>query len=152
MSNYFLTQKRLSELKQELDEMKTKKRLEVAEQLRQAKELGDLSENSEYLEAREEQTRLERQIVEIEDILRNVTIIKEGTSREKVEIGSTVEVVRDKKQLSFIIVGSEEAKPEEGRISNESPLGRELLGHRVGDSIAVDAPNGKVQYKVVKIS
>ena len=152
MSNYFLTQKRLSELKQELDEMKTKKRLEVAEQLRQAKELGDLSENSEYLEAREEQTRLERQIVEIEDILRNVTIIKEGTSREKVEIGSTVEVVRDKKQLSFIIVGSEEAKPEEGYISNESPLGKELLGKRVGDLVETNTPSGKIQYKIKKIS
>ena len=150
--NYFLTQKRLDELKQELGEMKTKKRLEVAEHLRQAKELGDLSENSEYLEARDEQTRLERQIVEVEDILRNATVIKEGGSVEKVDVGSTVEVLRDKKHLKFIIVGSEEAKPEEGYISNESPLGRELLGKKVGDPVETTTPSGKIRYKIQKIS
>lgn len=151
--NYFLTQKRLDELKQELDELKTKKRLEVAEHLRQAKELGDLSENSEYLEAREEQTRLLHQIAEIEDILRHATIIQEGVSKEKVEIGSTVEVIRDKKNLKFVIVGSEEAKPEEGFISNESPLGTQLLGRKVGDSIEIETPGGgKIQYKIKKIS
>ncbi len=150
--NYFLTQKRLEELKQELNELKTNKRLEVAEQLRQAKELGDLSENSEYLEAREEQTRLLRRIAEIEDILRHASIIKEGASRDSVEVGSTVDVFRDKKPLKFIIVGSEEAKPEEGYISNESPLGHELLGKRVGDSIEITTPSGKIQYKIQKIS
>lgn len=150
--SYFLTQKRLEELKQELKELKTKRRLEVAEHLRQAKELGDLSENSEYLEAREEQTRLERQIAEIEDIIRNAVTIKEGVSKERVEVGSTVEVLRDKKQLKFIIVGSEEAKPEEGYISNESPLGRELLGKKVGDLAEITTPSGRVHYKVQKIS
>ena len=132
--------------------MKTKKRLEVAENLRQAKELGDLSENSEYLEAREEQTRLERDIAEAEDILRHATVIKEGVSKERIEVGSTVEVLRDRKHLKFIIVGSEEAKPEEGYISNESPLGNELLGKRVGDSIETTTPSGKIHYKIQRIS
>ena len=149
---YFLTQKRLDELKEELTELKTNKRLEVADQLRQAKEMGDLSENSEYLEAREEQTRLERQIAEIEDILRNASIIKGGVSKETVEVGSTVEVLRDKKKSQFIIVGSEEAKPEEGFISNESPLGRALLEKKVGDMVEVTVPSGKAQYKIQKIS
>lgn len=150
--NYFLTQKRLDELKQELGEMKTKKRLEIAEHLRQAKELGDLSENSEYLEAREQQTRLELQIMEAEDILRNAVIIREGMSKEKVDLGSTVEVLRDKKHLKFVIVGSEEARPEEGYISNESPLGRELLGKKVGDPVETVTPSGKIQYRIQKIS
>ncbi len=132
--------------------MKTVKRLEVAEHLRQAKELGDLSENSEYLEAREEQTRLELYIAEVEDILRHATVIKGGVSKENVEVGSTVEVLRDKKHLKFIIVGSEEAKPEEGYISNESPLGRELLGRRVGDAIKITTPSGKIQYKIQRIN
>ncbi len=153
MADYFLTKKRLEELKQELDELKTKKRLEVAEQLRQAKELGDLSENSEYLEAREEQTRVLRQIAELEDIVRHAIIIKEGASKEKVEIGSTVEVVRDKKNFKFVIVGSEEAKPEEGFISNESPLGGQLLGRKAGDIVKITTPGGELtQYKIQKIS
>ncbi len=151
--DYFLTQKRFEELKRELEELKTGKRLEVAEHLRQAKELGDLSENSEYLEAREEQTRLERQIIEIEDILRHAALIKEGQSKEKAEIGSTVTVLRDKKHLKFVIVGSEEAKPEEGFISNESPLGQKLIGSKVGDSLEVETPGGsRIQYKIQKIS
>jgi transcription elongation factor GreA len=150
---YFLTQKRFEELERELGELKTNKRLEVAEQLRQAKELGDLSENSEYLEAREKQTRLELQIAEIEEILRNASIIKGGQSKEKVEVGSTVEVLRDKKHLKFVIVGSEEAKPEDGFISNESPLGQELLGSQVGDSVEVKTPVGSlIQYKIQKIN
>lgn len=151
--NYFLTQKRSSELKQELEELKTKRRLEVAEKLRQAKELGDLSENSEYLEAREEHTRLERQIAELEDTLRHAILIKEGASKEKVEIGSAVEVLRDKKHLKFVIVGSEEAKPEEGFISNESPLGKQLLGCKAGDAVEIVTPSGeKIHYKIQKIS
>ena len=150
---YFLTQKRFEELERELGELKTDKRLEVAEQLRQAKELGDLSENSEYLEAREKQTRLELQIAEIEETLRHASIIKGGQSKEKVEVGSTVEVLRDKKHLKFVIVGSEEAKPEDGFISNESPLGQKLLGSQVGDSVEVRTPiGGRIQYKIQKIN
>ena|SRR3989338_4001380 len=150
---YFLTQKRFEELERELRELKTDKRLEVAEQLRQAKELGDLSENSEYLEAREKQTRLELEIAEIEETLRHASIIRGGQSKEKVEVGSTVEVLRDKKHLKFVIVGSEEAKPEDGFISNESPLGQKLLGSQVGDSVEVKTPVGSlIQYKIQKIN
>jgi transcription elongation factor GreA len=146
----FLTSGRLEELKQELELLKTKRRFEVAEKLREAKALGDLSENSEYLEAREEHSRLENRIVELEEIIKNATIIK-GSSRDTVGIGSTIEVTRDGKKLKFFIVGTSEARPEEGFISNQSPLGKELIGKKVGDTIVIDAPSGKVKYRIRKI-
>ncbi|HZX00832.1 MAG TPA: transcription elongation factor GreA [Candidatus Paceibacterota bacterium] len=149
---YYLTKERLEELKSELSSLKTDKRVEVANKLKRAKEFGDLSENAEYQAAKDEQANVERRIGDLEEIVRNALVIKKMADQDTVDVGSSVEVSRDGKSMKFHIVGSEEAKPEEGRISNESPLGRELLGHRVGDSIAVDAPNGKVQYKVVKIS
>jgi transcription elongation factor GreA len=151
--DYFLTEKRFEELKRELEELKTKKRLEVAEKLRQAKELGDLSENSEYFEAREEHLRLEQQIAELEQILKRAVLIKEGKSgREVVEIGATVEVVRDGKPFQFVIVGTNEARPEEGFLSNESPLGAALLGKKVGDRVVVNSPAGEIEYRILKIS
>lgn len=148
----FLTAKRFDELTVELEELKTTKRSEVAKNLRDAKELGDLSENSEYLEAREEQGRVEGKILELEEILKDASIIKEGSSKGVVGIGSTVEVLRHGKQAKFIIVGTNEAKPEEGFISNQSPLGRGLIGLKVGEKIVISAPNGKVEYKIRKIS
>lgn len=147
----FLTAKRFEELKEELGVLKTTKRLEVAENLRNAKQMGDLSENSEYLEAREEQGRVERRILELEETLKNATIIKEGKSRGVVDVGSTVEVLRDGKPMKFAIVGTKEARPEEGFISNQSPLGRELIGRKVGETVSIDAPSGVVEYKIKKI-
>ena len=149
---YYLTKERLDELKSELNSLKTDKRVEVANKLKRAKEFGDLSENAEYQAAKDEQANVERRIDDLGEIIRNALIIKKIADQDTIDVGSSVEVNRDGKNMKFAIVGSEEAKPEEGRISNESPLGRGLLGHRVGDSIAVDAPNGKVQYKIVKIS
>lgn len=148
----FLTTKRFNELTEELEEFRTKKRLEVAENLKSAKELGDLSENSEYLEAREEQGRVEGRILELEETLKNAKIIKKGSSKGIVGVGSTVEVLRDGKSIKFIVVGTNEAKPEEGFISNESPLGKELIGHKVGESVVIKSPGGKVEYKIRKIS
>jgi len=148
----FLTAKRFEELKEELEKLKTEKRLEVAENLRNAKELGDLSENSEYLEAREEQGRVEKRILELEETLKNATIIKEGSSKGVVGVGSTVEVMRGSKPAKFVIVGTNEARPEKGFISNQSPLGRELIDKKVGDSVTVEAPSGAVAYKIRKIS
>ncbi len=150
--NYFLTQERIKDLQVELNELKTKARLEVAERLKRAKELGDLSENAEYHDAKEEQAQLERRIEEIEHVVQNSVIIKKGVERENVDIGSTVEVFRNGKPLKFQIVGSHETKPEEGLISNESPLGRALVGKRVGDAVNVDTPQGQMEYKIFKIS
>jgi transcription elongation factor GreA len=149
---YYLTKERLEELKSELVTLKTDRRIDIASKLKRAKEFGDLSENAEYHSAKDEQANVERRIDDLEEIIRNVLVIKKMPCQDTIDVGSSVEVSREGKSMEFNIVGSEEAKPEEGKISNESPLGRELLGHKVGDSIAVDAPNGKVQYKVVKIS
>jgi len=148
----FLTAKRFEELGVELETLKTAKRLEVAENLRNAKELGDLSENSEYLEAREEQGRVEKRIMELEETLKNATIIKEGSSKGIVGVGSTVEVLRSGKSMKFIIVGTNEAKPEAGYISHQSPLGRELIGKKSGESVKVKAPSGSTEYKIRKVS
>lgn len=148
----FLTAKRFEELTKELEELKTTRRSEVAENLRDAKELGDLSENSEYLEAREEQGRVEGKILELEETLKDASIIKEGSSKGIVGIGSTVEVLSHGKHVKFIIVGTNEAKPEDGFISNQSPLGKGLIGLKIGESVMISAPNGKVEYKIRKIS
>lgn len=148
----FLTAKRFDELTVELEELKTTRRLEVAENLRNAKDLGDLSENAEYIEAREEQGRVEGSILELEETLKNATIIKEGKSRGVVDVGSTVDVLTNGKKVKFFIVGTNEAKPEDGFISNQSPLGRELIGKKIEETVVVDAPNGKVQYKILKIT
>lgn len=149
--DYYLTQERLDELKVELNSLKTEKRLEIANKLRRAKEFGDLSENAEYLTAREEQANVEGRIGDLEEIIRSAVIIKENLHQDIIDVGSTVEVRRNGQPLKFRIVGSEEAKPEEGLISNESPLGKELLDHKVGDSVIVETPNGKVEYKIFKI-
>jgi len=150
--DYYLTQERLDELKAELNRLKTEKRLEIANKLKRAKEFGDLSENAEYLGAREEQANAERRVSDLEEIIRNVVIIKRSGDQENVDVGSTVEVRRNGEPLKFGIVGSEEAKPEAGLISNESPLGKELLGRKVGDAVTVETPSGKVEYKIFKIS
>lgn len=150
--DYFLSKERLEELKLELNNLKTVTKIDIADKLKRAKELGDLSENAEYSSAREEQSNMERRIESLEDIIMNAVIIKKNIDQDNIDVGSTVEVIRNGKSLKFSIVGSNEARPEEGFISNESPLGRQLIGHKVGDSVAVDAPNGIVEYKIYKIS
>ncbi len=147
-----MTEERLRELKEELGNLKTTTRLEIAERLKRAKDLGDLSENAEYQEAKEEQARVEKRIGDLENILQNSMLIKKSVNSETVDIGSTAEVLVNGKPLKFVIVGSNEARPEEGFISNESPLGRELIGRRVGDSIVVEAPKGKIEYKIFRLS
>jgi len=148
----FLTAKRFEELTEDLENLRTNKRLEVAENLRNAKELGDLSENSEYMEAREEQGRVEKRIMELEETLKNATIIKEGSKKGVIGVGSTVEVARNGKSLKFVIVGTNEAKPEEGFISNQSPLGKELIGKKSGESVKIATPSGNAEYKIRKVS
>lgn len=151
MKNYYLSAKRLEELKQEFNELKTVKRLEIAERLKRAKEYGDLSENAEYSEAKEQQENLEYRIDELEDIIKNAKVIKKALSQEFADIGCEVEVEIKGKTRSFTIVGSNEAKPEEGFISNESPLGVAMIGKKVGDSVSVKAPSGEAVYKILRI-
>lgn len=153
MDKYYLTKERSEELKKELETLKGEKRLEVADRLKQAKEFGDLSENSEYTEAREEQSRVETRISELDDMFKKVVLIKneKTTANASTVIGSTVTVKKDGKVSVYRIVGSNEAKPEEGKISNESPLGRAFLDKKVGDTVVVTTPGGKFDYQIMKI-
>lgn len=153
MKDYYLTIERLEELKKELVALKTIRRREVAERLQRAKELGDLSENAEYAEAREEQNTVESRIFELDDMIKNALIIKhDGIGRGAVvEIGSTVVATRGGKQSRFTIVGSNETKPADGFISNESPLGKVFLGKKTGDRVMVETPGGAVEYTIIKI-
>jgi transcription elongation factor GreA len=148
---YYLTPERLEELKTELSELKNKKRIEVAERLKRAKELGDLSENSEYFEAREEQALVEARILELEEMVKNASVIKKAASTETVQMGSTVEIAKDGQTFKFTIVGSNEARPEAGLLSNESPLGKAFVGKRVGAEVKVKTPTGEVAYKILHI-
>ena len=131
--------------------MKTTRRQEIAARLEHAKSLGDLSENAEYQETKEEQALLERQIVDLEDMMRNAVVIKSDRPIDVVTVGSTVVVDMGHGPETYKIVGSEEAKPIEGKISNESPIGRAFLNRRVGDSIEVKTPGGTIEYKILEI-
>ena len=151
MTKQYLTKERLEELKQELESLKNKKRVEVAERLKQAKEYGDLSENSEYSEAREEQANVETRIGELEDLVKEAVTIKKSEGGDTVTVGSMVTVKKGDKTASYTIVGSYEAKPEEGRISDDSPLGKAFLKKKVGDVVNVTTPAGPKTYEVLKI-
>jgi transcription elongation factor GreA len=152
MDTTYLTQDKYDELVKELEELKTEGRHEVAERLKHAKELGDLSENSEYQEAREQQSRIEQKINQLEDILRSVSIIKKSSAGDTVvKIGSRVTVEKDKQSAVYTIVGSQDADPALGKISNESPIGKSLLGLSVGASAHVVTPKGDAVIKVLHI-
>ena len=148
-SKQYLTSEKLDELKKELQFLITEKRKEVAEHLESAKKLGDLSENAEYHQAREDQAEIEDRIKRLEDLIKNASIASHGGS-DTVIIGSTVHVQKngDNKSLVCMIVGSEEADMTQGKISNMSPLGSSLLGHKKGDTVKVSTPKGVVSYQI----
>lgn len=148
---HYLTSGRLEDLKKELNELKTTRRIEVADRLKRAKELGDLSENSEYVEAREEQSLVESRIFELEEMVKNAVVITKEGNGKNVQVGSTVVAEKDGQRLNFIIVGSNESKPEAGFISNESPLGKAFLGRKAGDKVTVNTPRGEMVYKIVSV-
>lgn len=147
---YHLSPERLEELKKELEILKGDKRAEVAERLKRAKELGDLSENAEYMEAREEQTQVETRIFELEDMIKNAVLITEAKG-DKVQIGSTIEVEKGGQKMTMKIVGPNETDPAGGKISNESPLGKAFMGQAKGSSVKVKTPAGEMTYKIVSI-
>lgn len=143
----------LEKLKQELHELKTVRRREVASRIEVAKALGDLSENAEYHEAKDEMALLEGRITEIEEMLKNIQVIEEETgAKGVVRVGSTVKVSVNDKERTFHIVGSSEADPLSGKISNESPIGSALLGTKAGDSVVVTTPAGRTEYHVLEVS
>ena len=150
---YRLSAERLEELKQEMNYLKTVREKEVAELIKEARSFGDLSENSEYDEAKNEQGKLYSRIAELEESLSNYTIIEEAAHLDAVPAGNTV-VVEDMEfgeEETYAIVGSQEADPMNGRISEESPFGRALLGKQAGDEVVVEAPAGNIRYKIVAI-
>ena len=152
METVYLTEDRHKELQEELTKLKTEGRGIVAERLKHAKELGDLSENSEYQEAREEQSRVERNINQLEEILRHSSIIKQGSGNKGiVKVGSKVKVEKEKDTISYVIVGSNEADPMNGRISNESPIGRGLIGTKAGDTVSVSTPRGEFSIRILSV-
>lgn len=153
-----LTQEGLDALEQELEYLKSVKRKDVAEKIKVALSFGDLSENSEYDEAKNEQAIMEARIADIEVMLKNVVVIDEDElNNENIHIGSKVEVRvtsegRDAAIKEYKIVGSNEANPLQGKISDESMVGKALLGHGVGDKIEVEVPAGIIHYEIIAIS
>ncbi|MCI8551897.1 MAG: transcription elongation factor GreA [Lawsonibacter sp.] len=151
---YKLSPERLKELQDELNYLKTVREKEVAELIKEARSFGDLSENSEYDEAKNEQGKLYSRIAQVEEILANYVVIEEEeTDGEYIRLGSTVTVL-DKEfneEETYKIVGSQEADPMNGAISEDSPFGKALLGRNAGEDVTVDAPAGPVEYKILKV-
>jgi transcription elongation factor GreA len=147
----YVSREGLERLRAELDEMIAVRRPEVAARISEAKEHGDLSENAEYEEAKNEQAFVEGRIAELEHKIKSAVIIDEERSTEHVSIGATVEVDSADGPIAFTIVGSTEARPADGRISNESPVGRALLGRKVGEKVVVKVPAGDVVYTIRSI-
>lgn len=149
--NVYLTSKGLSDAKAELEHFKKTKRAEIAERIHQAREYGDLTENSEYDAAMEDQALTENRIAELENILKNAKVITQQHTNEFVMIGSTVKIEMDDGIDEFTIVGRVEADPSKKRISNESPLGSVLLGAKKGEEVEVATPIVRYKCKVLEI-
>ena len=151
-SSYYLTHEGMAKLKAELDQLKGVKRRELAKRLRSAIQMGDLSENADYHKAKEDQAFLEGRIQEIEYLLRNATIIERNPSAEQVGLGNHVTIQEDGfPPETYHIVGAKEADPRNGKISNESPIGRAVFDRRIGDIVEVATPGGTRRLKVLKI-
>jgi len=151
--NVVLTKEGLEKIKKELVELKEVKRKEISEKIKRALEQGDLSENAEYAQAKEEQAFLEGRILEIEAMIKNAKVIDEsGRQAGYVGLGSTARVqIRNNGEVAYTIVGSSETDPSKGRISNESPMGQSLLKRKVGDCFTVKTPGGMIECKVLEI-
>ena len=152
MDNQYFSKEGLEKLKEEVQHRTDVLRPEIAQRIKEAKEQGDLSENAEFDAAKEAQSMNEGRIEEIRKIVENAVIIKDGCAKHNiVGVGCTIDVESNGKKQKFIIVGVAESNPAEGFISNESPLGKALLGHKKGDIIKVRIPKGDVEYKIIDI-
>ena len=148
----YITKEKKKALETELEELKGPKRKEILDNLAYAKSLGDLSENAEYHQTREEQGKLEERIQKIEKILQSSEVVS-GGGRDEIEIGSKVIVLKDgeNKEKTYQIVGSEEADMSVGKISHKSPFGGALFGRKKGDTVSFKTPNGEVNYKIINV-
>lgn len=153
MQKTLITKEGLEKMQKELEDLRTTKRAEVAQRLKEAIAMGDLSENSEYDEAKNAQAFLEGRIVQLEQQIRTAQIIVKG-KKNRIDVGSTVTIedMEEYVKETVTIVGSAESNPFEGRISNESPVGRALVGAKAGDIVEADAPNSVIKYKVISIN
>lgn len=150
MNKRYITKTGLEKLRQDLEELK-KKRADIVERIKTAKELGDLRENAEYSEARDAQAFNEAKILELEDMLKNMEVVENKNRSDTVVIGSIITAESQGKVQDFELVGASEAKPLEGKISVESPLGQAFMGRKKNEEIIVKVPKGDIRYKVLKI-
>ena len=150
---YPMTEEGKLKLEQELDQLKTVRRKEVVERIKIARSFGDLSENSEYDSAKEEQAFVEGRITLLEQMIRNAKIIEDNSDSDVVSLGKTVTFVElpDEEEETYTIVGSAEADPFEGKISNDSPMGSSLMGKTVGDEVTIQTPGGEMNVRIVSI-
>ena len=146
-----LTPEGLEKIKKEYKELTGSRRKEIAERIQKARELGDLTENAEYDAAREEQATVEGRIAELEELMKRAEVVKNNKCPVQIDVGCRVRVHLEGRDEEFQIVGAPEADPSSGKISHESPLGQALLGKKVGDKIEVNAPVGKLIYKILDI-
>lgn len=151
-NQFLVTSTGLNKLKKELVELTTEKRKAVAQRIQSARELGDITENSEYDAALEEQAFVEGKIAELEEVIRKAKVVKNSQGKEsEITVGSRVKVHLEGQEQEFEIVGELEADPLRNRISHESPLGKALLGKKVGDKVEVEAPVGRIIYKILNV-
>ena len=152
-ARYKMSAERLSELKEELHHLQTVREKEVAQQIKEARSFGDLTENSEYDEAKTEQGKLYSKIAEIKNLIENAEIVKATEKTDVVGMGSKVTVrdLEQKEEITFEIVGSQEADPALQRISDDSPFGKGLMERKKGDTIKIEAPVGTLEFKILKI-
>jgi len=151
---YYMTQEGKEKLEKELEELKTVRRPEVVERIKIARSFGDLSENSEYDAAKDEQAFVESKIAQLEKMIRNAVIIESDDNNDEVQLGKRVKFIElpDGEEEEYQIVGSAEADPFEGKISNDSPMAKSLLGKKVGDIVQVSTPGGDIEVKIVEVS
>jgi len=147
-----LTKEGLEKLQKELDDLKTNKRQHAVQRLQTARAMGDLSENSEYSAAKEDLAFVEGRISEIEEILKNVEVIENTNGNHDVSIGNAVRVLHNGKEELLRIVGEFEANPMDGKVSENSPTGKALLGKQVGEEVEITVPAGKIKYKILSIA
>jgi transcription elongation factor GreA len=147
-----LTREGFEKLKAEIEDLSTVRRREVAERIKEAREFGDISENSEYDDAKNEQAMLEAKIAQLEERLRDATVIDaDDVSTDVVALGSLVTIETPAGKATYQLVGSAESDPDENRLSNESPVGRAILGHKKGETVDVVTPGGGIKVKIVSI-
>jgi transcription elongation factor GreA len=154
LKDVILTPEGYEKLKQEIEHLSNEKRREVADRIRVAREFGDINENAEYDDAKNEQALLEHRIATLEERLRNARVIeKKEISKDVVSVGSKVKLrdVDAKRTVEYHIVGSAEANPTENKLSNESPVGKAIIGHKKGETVEVSAPRGSLKFKILEI-